>query len=91
MKSDAVMKMKNIGQRIGNFPVLRQPRSRIQVGAAHDQVVEKQTVDALRLRVDSDSRVQIRGARFDHHHQRVGIGLVGAGKQGKRDRKRYEQ
>ena len=83
MKLHAVMQMKNIGERIGNFPALGEPGRDIEIIAAREQIIEDQIVDALRLRIDSDSRVEIRGARFDHHHQRVGIGLVRAGEQEK--------
>ena len=81
MKLHAVMQMKDVGERIGNLPALGQSGRDIQIVAAREQVVEDQIVDALRLRVDSHARIEIRRARFDQHHQRVGIGLAGAGEQ----------
>src|SRR5207248_6209108 len=53
---------------------LRQPGTQLEVLIAADERIEQQRVNALRLRVDSDSGVEIRGAALDDHHQRMGIG-----------------
>ena len=88
VKSYSVTQVKNVSERIGNLPALGQARRDIQIRAACEEIVENQAVDALRLRIDSHARVEIRRARFDHHHQSVGIRLRGAGGQEKRQRKR---
>ena len=55
----------------------RSARSRLNVKmvVARAQVIEKQVIDALGLRIQPNSRIQISGAAFDNHHQRIGIGL----------------
>ena len=52
VKLHAVMKVKDVGQRIGNLPALGQSRRDIQVVAAREQIVEDQVVDAFGLRID---------------------------------------
>src|SRR3954466_5899449 len=47
------------------------------------QRVEDQRINALRLRVDANSRIEIHRAALDDHDQRVGIGLARAGSQQK--------
>ncbi len=76
VKAHAVVQMKDVGQRIGNFPALRQPGLQVEVIVAADQGIEEQLVDALRLRVDADARIEVDGTALDDHDQRVGVGLA---------------
>ena len=75
------MQVKDVGQRIQNLPALGQPGLNIEVLVTRQQRVEEEFVDALRLPVDSDARVEIGRAAFDDHHQRVGIGRWRAGEE----------
>jgi len=75
MKSDAMMKMKNIGSRIGNLPPLGQPGNHVELIPACHQSIEQQGVNACRVRIEPNPRIKIRRARFDDHDQRIGIGL----------------
>ena len=70
--------MKDVGQRIGNFPAVGQRRLQIKVIVPAHQRVEQQLADALRLRIYTHARIKIGGAALDDHHQRVGIGLARA-------------
>ena len=79
VKANAVMQMKNVGLRIGNFPAVGQPGLQVKVIVAADQRIEEQIVDAFRLRVHADARIEIGGTALDDHDQRVGIGFAGAG------------
>src|SRR5271156_1822945 len=90
MELHAVMEMKNVGEGIGNLPAFGQAGGDIQIIAAGKEVVENQIVDALRLPVEADSRIKVGGARFDQHHERVGIGFAGAGDLGERECERGE-
>ena len=73
--------MKNIGTRIGYVPAHCQLRLYVQVLIARQQIIKQQTVDALRLRIQPNSRIQIRRAALDNHDQRVRIRLRGAANQ----------
>src|SRR5277367_2131254 len=72
--------MENVSKWIGSLPSFRQPRLYIQVLVAREQGIKNQLVNAGRLCVQPDSRIEIRGTAFNHHHQRVGIGRLGGGK-----------
>src|ERR1700733_5842058 len=75
MELDAAMKMKNISERIGNFPALGQTRSHIQIIPARQEIVEDQVVNSFRERIDPHAWIKIRGTRLDDHDQCVGVGL----------------
>ena len=79
VKLHAMVQVEDIGQRIGNVPALGQAGGDIEVVAAGQQVVEDEVVDALRLRVQTDARIEVGGAALDDHHQGVGVGFAGAG------------
>ena len=49
-----------------------------QFGAVRCFGVEQQHVDALRLRVRADPRVQVHGAALDDHHESILVGLLAA-------------
>ncbi len=68
-----MVQMKNVSQRIGNLPAIGESGCNIQIVSAGKQIVEDQVVDALRLRIEADARIQICGAGFDDHDERVGI------------------
>ena len=73
------MQVKYIRLRIGGFPAFRQPGLQFEVFVAAHQRIEQKVVDALGLRIDANPRVEIRRTALDDHHQRVRIGLAGAG------------
>ena len=62
------MKVENVGQWIGNLPTLCQPGLNIEVLVAREKGVEEKLVNAFRLPVDPNSRVEIRWAAFNNHH-----------------------
>jgi hypothetical protein len=79
VESYAMMQVKNISERIRHLPAFRQARLNIQVLIASKQRIKEKLADALRLRVETHSRVEIRGAALDDHDQRLGIGGVRTG------------
>jgi hypothetical protein len=79
VKLHALVQMKYISKRIGNVPSLSQARLNVQVLVAGAKVIEKQLVDALRLPIQPNSRIQVSGTVFDNHDQGVRIGLARAG------------
>ena len=72
--------MEDVGQRVGKLPALGQAGLQLEVLVAGEQAVEEQLVDAFRLRVGPDARVEVGGAALDDHHQRLRVGPLGAGK-----------
>ena len=80
MKLDSRMQVKNVGERVGDLPALRQIGDDIQVITASQQAVKDQAVDTRRLCVKTDPGIKIGWARLDDHHQRIGIGFASAGK-----------
>jgi hypothetical protein len=46
-----------------------------------NQRIKDQPGDALRIRVGSNARIQVRGTGFNYHDQRVGIRMAGTGNQ----------
>src|SRR5690348_15568002 len=71
MKSYSAPQVKHVCLRIGNVPPLRQPGLQVEMLVAVNQRVEKEFVNALRVRVDTDSRVEVGWAALDDHHQRL--------------------
>ena len=57
--------MKHIGQRIGRFPTLGQVGNDVHLRVVRHEAVEDQAVDALRLRVGADPRIEIDRHRLD--------------------------
>jgi hypothetical protein len=47
---------------------------------AIEKVIEDECVDAFGISVDPDAGIKICGAALNNHHQRVGVGRLGAGK-----------
>ncbi len=86
VKPNAMMQMEDVGLRIGNLPTFGQPRLQVEVLVAADERIEEQFVNALRLRVNPDTRIEIGGAALDDHHQRVGVGLMRAAGENKQRR-----
>ena len=81
VKRHAAMEVEDVGQRIGNLPALGQPGLHVEMLIASEQRVEEKLVNALRLRVDPNSRIEIRRTALNNHDQRVGIGSLGAGEE----------
>jgi hypothetical protein len=73
------MQMENVGQRIGNLPTLCQTGLNVEMLVASQQGVEDKFVNALRLAIDPNSRIEVRRAALDNHYQRVGIVNLRAG------------
>src|SRR5215475_2606967 len=69
------MQMENVGQGVGSLPAIRQTGFYIEMFIALEQVIEQQAVNAFRLGVNPDTRIQIGWAAFDDHHQGVGVRL----------------
>jgi len=76
VKSYAAMQMENVGQGIRNLPTLGQSGLNIQMLVARQQRVEEEFTNALRLRINPDSRIEIRGTAFNDHHESVRIGSL---------------
>ena len=73
--------MKDVGERIGSLPSLGEHGLDVEVMIACQQRVEEQFVNALRLCIDTNPRIEVQRAALDDHHQGVRVGLVGAGTQ----------
>src|SRR5271157_3477673 len=78
VKAHTGMQVEDVGLRIGNFPIVSQPRLQVEVLIAPDEGIEEQLVNPLRLRVNPDPGIEVGRAAFDDHDQRVGIGLARA-------------
>src|SRR4051812_11654243 len=70
--------MENVSQRIVILPSLGEAWEHVEVIVATQQRVEDQFVDALRLRIRTDARIEVRRTALDHHDHRVRIGSVRA-------------
>ena len=81
VKANAVMQVKDVGLRIGNLPAVGQPGLQVEMVVATNQRVEEQLVDAFRLGVHANPRIEVGGAALDDHDQRVGIGLAASSRQ----------
>src|ERR1700746_3891590 len=77
------MEVKDVRQRVGDIPAIGQAWFDVEVFIAIQQIVEQEIVDTLRGGVDAHAWIQIRRAALDDHHQRVGVGLGGAGEKRK--------
>src|SRR5438105_8573250 len=90
MKFDSALKVKNVSERIGVLPFFGKCRQKVEVIVAPEQCIEDQLVNALRLSIGSDPRVQVRGAVFDQHHHRVRIRRMRAARKTQQRAERYD-
>jgi hypothetical protein len=94
MEFDSMMEVKNIGERIGNFPALGQRGPDVEVLVTIEKVIKDEAIDALGVRVKADAGIEIRRTAFDDHDERVGIGVARAGQHGRAteqgEHERYE-
>jgi hypothetical protein len=90
MKLHTLMQMESVSERIGGLPTFGQTWRDVQVRIAGEQVIEDKVVNTLRLRIQTNPRIEIRRAALDDHHQRVGIRLAAAGKKRKKREKNRE-
>jgi hypothetical protein len=68
MKLDSGAQMKDLGERIGDLPTLRQIPVQIHVYIANHQAIENEAVNALRDPFCGIPRIQIRRIRLSHEH-----------------------
>src|SRR5262244_795713 len=78
VETDIAAQVEDVGARIGNFPALGYPRTDDEMLITPHQRVEDQLVNELRLRVRTDTRIEVGGAELNDHHQRVGRGWMRA-------------
>jgi len=85
--------VEDVGQGVGHLPALGQAGLQLEVLVAGEQAVKEQLIDALRLGVGADPRIEVRRAALDDHDQCVGVGAPGAGDQetGEQDDQRQKQ
>src|SRR5689334_4870257 len=60
--------MENVGKGIANLPAFCYPGLQIEVPVFAHQGIEEQLVDALRLCISANARIEIRRAGFDEQH-----------------------
>jgi len=77
----AAAEVENVGLRVRDFPAFGERRSDVEMFITIQQIVKDECVDALRLRVDADSGIEICRTALDDHHERVGIWSLGAGEE----------
>src|SRR5438445_448622 len=83
MKSHVMSQMENVSDRIWHLPSLSERRLQVEMLIAPHQRIVEQLPDAFRLIVGADSRIQIRWAALNDHHQRVARWLAMAGSEKK--------
>ena len=66
--------VKDVGERIGDLPLLGKRWLEIEVFVAAHQGVKDQFVDAFRLRIETHPGVEVGRAALDDHDQRVAVG-----------------
>jgi len=62
---DVGFEMKNVRERTGHFPRRREVAVEIHLGVAREQAGEDEAVEALRLAVGGEARVEVYGIGFD--------------------------
>jgi hypothetical protein len=78
MKAHAGAQVKDERQRIGLLPSLRKRRRQLKMGISFHETVEDQSIDALRLSISADARIEIGRAALDEDDHGVGIARSGA-------------
>src|ERR1700758_5341075 len=83
MKFHPVLEMKNVGERIWNFPAHSHRRLHVEVFITLQKVIKDELINALRLTFQSNPGFKIGGTAFDNHYQGCGIGGTAAREQRK--------
>src|SRR5229473_1941391 len=73
MKSNVALTSAEVSARVGSRPGFRKVAVEIHLIVALEQAAEKQSIDALGLRIRGKPRVEIGGAGFDEKGEKRGI------------------
>jgi hypothetical protein len=75
MKAHAIAQVKYQGERIAQFPTLRQRGREVKTCVLLNQSIEKQFVNVLRLAIGAHAGIEICGTTLNQKHDGAGIPL----------------